>query len=209
MRPYYTRARRLSIKKHLTSVLAGAVTDATNDQQPAGPLAQATLAILAPAGRERPQEASGAVDVSPASLDHGDDSAGAVQAWRPAGLPPTEPRGASSTTSRQPRRAPPPHGAGAHGRDSAHPGRAHVVRQTHGHRRASIWPAPRSAGMPSLPAARVAAHPWCMASRVPDPSSAQNLAPRVSPDGDLTCRKGARGARNRPSREGLPLGRRL
>ena len=61
-------------------ILACDVTDATHAKQPAEPLAPATLATLAPAGIEQRKDASGAVQVIPAPLDHGSDSAGAVKA---------------------------------------------------------------------------------------------------------------------------------
>ena len=70
-------------------ILACDVTDTTNDTQQAAPLAQATLAVLAQAGIERPQGASGAVHLLPATLDHGSDSEGAVQALEDGGFDPS------------------------------------------------------------------------------------------------------------------------
>jgi len=62
------------------SIVACEVTEASNDKQPAEPMAQATLATLAQAGMERPTDASGAAQSLPATLDNGDDREGAVQA---------------------------------------------------------------------------------------------------------------------------------
>jgi hypothetical protein len=56
------------------------VTDASNDTQQAEPVAQATLATLAQAGIERPQDESGQALAIPATLDHGYDSEAAAQA---------------------------------------------------------------------------------------------------------------------------------
>src|SRR5512132_2220431 len=52
-------------------ILACDVTDASNDKQQAEPVAQATLATLAQAGIARPQDAAGAVQAIPATLDNG------------------------------------------------------------------------------------------------------------------------------------------
>jgi hypothetical protein len=52
-------------------ILACDMTDASHDKQPAEPVAQATLATLAQAGIERPQDASGPTHAIPATLDHG------------------------------------------------------------------------------------------------------------------------------------------
>src|SRR5256885_13852641 len=70
-------------------ILACDVTDATNDKQQAAPLAQATLAILAQAGIERPKDASGDVHLIPATLDNGYYSEGAVQALEDCGFAPS------------------------------------------------------------------------------------------------------------------------
>jgi transposase len=69
-------------------ILACDVTDATHDKQQAEPLAQATLATLAQAGIEPPQDESGAVQLIPATLDNGYYSEGAVQALEDLGLDP-------------------------------------------------------------------------------------------------------------------------
>ncbi len=61
-------------------ILACDVTEASNDKQPAEPVAQATLATLTQAGLERPKDASGAAQAIPATLDNGDDSEAAVMA---------------------------------------------------------------------------------------------------------------------------------
>jgi transposase len=52
-------------------IVACDVTDAPNDKQQAEPMAQATQTNLAPAGLERPKDASGAVHPIPATLDNG------------------------------------------------------------------------------------------------------------------------------------------
>ena len=69
-------------------ILAGDVTDATNDKQQAEPLAQATLATLAQAGIEQPKDESGDVQLIPATLDNGYYSEGAVQALEDLGFDP-------------------------------------------------------------------------------------------------------------------------
>jgi hypothetical protein len=61
-------------------ILACDVTEASNDTQQAEPVAEATLATLAPAGIERAKDASGALQAIPATLDNGYDSAAAVEA---------------------------------------------------------------------------------------------------------------------------------
>jgi Transposase DDE domain len=65
------------------------VPDATHDKQPAAPLAQATLALLAQAGIAPPQEAAGHVLLIPATLDTGYDSERAVQALEACGCAPS------------------------------------------------------------------------------------------------------------------------
>jgi hypothetical protein len=70
-------------------ILACAVTDATHDQQPAAPLAPATLALLAQAGIEAPKDAAGHVLVIPAPWDKGYDSEGAVPALEACGCAPS------------------------------------------------------------------------------------------------------------------------
>src|SRR5881296_4752298 len=70
-------------------ILACDVTDASNDKQQAAPVAQATLAILAQAGIERPKDASGALQPIPATLDSGYDSETAVQGLAALGFEPS------------------------------------------------------------------------------------------------------------------------
>src|SRR6266581_2732780 len=60
-------------------ILASDVPDAAHDKQQAEPGAQATLATLAQAGMERPQDESGTVQAIPATLDNGYDSEAAVE----------------------------------------------------------------------------------------------------------------------------------
>jgi transposase len=69
-------------------LLACDVTDASNDKQQAEPMAQATRAILAQAGIERPTDASGTASVIPATLDNGYYSATAVEALETLGFDP-------------------------------------------------------------------------------------------------------------------------
>ena len=69
-------------------ILACDVTDATNDKQQAEPLAQATLATLAQAGIEQLKDASGDVQLIPATLDNGYYSEGAVKALEDLGFDP-------------------------------------------------------------------------------------------------------------------------
>jgi Transposase domain (DUF772) len=61
-------------------IVACDVTDASHDKQQAEPVAQATLATLAHAGMERPQDASGTPHAIPATLDKGSYSEAAVAA---------------------------------------------------------------------------------------------------------------------------------
>jgi hypothetical protein len=70
-------------------ILACDGTDATKDKQPAAPLALAPLATLAPAGLERPKDAAGEGQGSPATLANGSDSATAVQALEDLGVDPS------------------------------------------------------------------------------------------------------------------------
>jgi transposase len=69
-------------------ILACDVSDATNDKQQAEPLALATLATLAQAGIERPQDERGAPQAIPATLDNGYYSAAAVDALETLGFDP-------------------------------------------------------------------------------------------------------------------------
>ena len=55
-------------------------TDASKDTQQAEPVAPATLATLAHAGMERPQDAAGTTHAIPATLDQGYDREAAVAA---------------------------------------------------------------------------------------------------------------------------------
>jgi hypothetical protein len=70
-------------------ILACDVTDATHDKQQAEPLAQATLATLAQAGMEQPQDEAGDVPCIPATLANGYDSETAVQALEDLGFDPS------------------------------------------------------------------------------------------------------------------------
>ena len=81
-------------------ILAWDVTDASNDQQQAEPVAQATLATLAQAGMERPKDESGKALAIPATLDNGDDSEAAAHALEDFGFDP------SMATGRQQHHAP-------------------------------------------------------------------------------------------------------
>jgi len=76
----YCGNAQVSVDGTCQIILACDVTDASNDKQQAAPVAQATLAILAQAGIERPKDASGALQPIPATLDSGYDSETAVQA---------------------------------------------------------------------------------------------------------------------------------
>jgi transposase len=69
-------------------ILACDVTDASNDKQQAEPMAQATLAILAQAGIERPTDESGTAQAIPATLDNGYYSEAAVEALETLGFDP-------------------------------------------------------------------------------------------------------------------------
>ena len=82
-------------------IVACDVTDAANATQQAAPMAQATRATLAQAGRARPQTEAGAAQALPATLDHGSDSEAAVEALERAGCAPY------SATARQRHQTPP------------------------------------------------------------------------------------------------------
>jgi transposase len=69
-------------------IVACDVTTASNDKQQAEPLAQATLAILAQAGLERPKDAAGTPHAIPATLDNGYYSEAAVEALETLGFDP-------------------------------------------------------------------------------------------------------------------------
>jgi hypothetical protein len=69
-------------------ILACDVTDASNDQQQAEPVARATLATLAQGGMERPKDESGQALAIPATLDNGDYSEAAAHALEDLGFDP-------------------------------------------------------------------------------------------------------------------------
>ena len=54
-----------------------------------------------------------------------------------------------------------------------------MVRETQGERGTGVWPEQRSPWFPPLLAAWLGAHPWRMASGLPDASSAQDVALRA------------------------------
>ena len=83
------------------SIVACDVTEASNDTQQAGPMAQATLATWAQAGIERPTDESGVAPPIPATLDNGYDSEVAVQELEAGGFDP------SMATGRQRHHVPP------------------------------------------------------------------------------------------------------
>jgi transposase len=84
----YCGNAQVSVDGTCQIILACDVTDASNDKQQAAPVAQATLAILAQAGIERPKDASGALQPIPATLDSGYYSETAVQALEALGFDP-------------------------------------------------------------------------------------------------------------------------
>lgn len=69
-------------------IVACDVTDAPNDKQQAGPMAQATRATLAQAGIALPQDEAGEVQAIPTTLDNGYYSEAAVQALEALGFAP-------------------------------------------------------------------------------------------------------------------------
>jgi len=69
-------------------IVACDVTDASNDQQQATPIAQATLANLAQAGIERPKDEGGIIQAIPVTLDNGYDSEASVEALETLGFDP-------------------------------------------------------------------------------------------------------------------------
>jgi phosphoglycolate phosphatase-like HAD superfamily hydrolase len=97
----YCGNAQVSVDGACQIILACDVTEAAHDKQQAVPVAQATLANLAQAGLERPQDESGAVQAIPATLDSGYDSEGAVQALEDLGFDPY------MATERQRHHAPP------------------------------------------------------------------------------------------------------
>src|SRR5438309_6472903 len=66
-------------------ILACDVTEASNDKQQAGPVAQATLTTLVQAGIERSKDEAGALQAIPATLDNGYYSEAAVAALETLG----------------------------------------------------------------------------------------------------------------------------
>lgn len=76
----YCGNAQVSVDEACQIILACDVTDASNDQQQAEPVAQATLTTLAQAGIERPTDASGVLQPIPATLDNGYYSEAAAQA---------------------------------------------------------------------------------------------------------------------------------
>src|SRR5881398_3673483 len=70
-------------------IWAGDVTDASNDKQPAEPVAQATLATLSQAGIEGPKDELGTTQPIPAPWDNGYDSQTAVAALETLGFDPS------------------------------------------------------------------------------------------------------------------------
>jgi hypothetical protein len=69
------------------------VTEATNDQQQAEPMAQATLLTLRQAGREPPRDDTGAAQALVATLESGYDRAAAVLALETMGFDPSRATG--------------------------------------------------------------------------------------------------------------------
>lgn len=84
----YCGNAQVSVDGAYQIILASDVTDAANDKQQAEPVAQATLAILAQAGIERPKDESGAAQSIPATLDNGYYSEAAVEALEALGFDP-------------------------------------------------------------------------------------------------------------------------
>jgi transposase len=84
----YCGNAQVSVDAACQIILACDVTEAANDKQQAVPVAQATLAILAQAGIERPQGEAGTAQAIPATLDSGYYSAAAVQALEDLGFDP-------------------------------------------------------------------------------------------------------------------------
>ena len=84
----YCGNAQVSVDGACQIILACDVTDAANDAQQAEPVARATLATLAQAAIERPQDESGALQPIPATLDSGYDSEPAVQGLEAFGFDP-------------------------------------------------------------------------------------------------------------------------
>jgi len=84
----YCGNAQASVDEACQIILACDVTDATNDKRQAEPMARATLETLEHAGMERPTDDRGAPEAIVATLDHGSDSAAAVQALEDGGFDP-------------------------------------------------------------------------------------------------------------------------
>ncbi len=84
----YCGNAQVSVDGAYQIILASDVTDAANDKQQAEPVAQATLATLAQAGIECPQDESGTAQAIPATLDNGYYSEAAVAALEDLGFDP-------------------------------------------------------------------------------------------------------------------------
>jgi len=85
----YCGNAQASVDGACQSIVACDVTEAANDKQQAEPAAQATLATLAQAGIERPQDAAGAPQAIPVTFDNGYDSEAAVEALETLGFDPS------------------------------------------------------------------------------------------------------------------------
>jgi len=84
----YCGNAQASVDSACQIILACDVSDAPNDKQQAEPLALATLATLAQAGIERPQDERGVTQAIPATLDNGYYSEAAVDALETLGFDP-------------------------------------------------------------------------------------------------------------------------
>ena len=149
-------------------IVAGDVTDATNDKQQAEPMAQATRTNLAQAGLEGPKDESGAVPPIPATLDNGYYSAAAVAALEILGFDPSiaigrqRHHGPQAEVPRHPRQR---KSAWQRSTDTC---RESLVCQTEGHRGTGVWTDQRSAWVPPFLAAWLGQYPWRMASGLSD-----------------------------------------
>src|SRR5438876_1277054 len=85
----YCGNAQASVDETCQIIVACDVTDASNDQQQAEPMAQATLLTLSQAGREPPRDDTGAAQAIVATLESGYDSAAAVLALETMGCDPS------------------------------------------------------------------------------------------------------------------------
>ena len=139
-------------------IVACEVTAAANDKQQAVPMAQLTLAHLEQAGMERPKDAAGEVQKIAGTYDSGYYSEAAAEAVEQIGFDPYMATGRQRHPVPETEEVEAPTTEGADGRESADRRRTGVVRPTQSDRRTGVWSDQRSAGFPTVFAARLGQH---------------------------------------------------